>query len=72
MLRMQKMCLDLFLCLTGNELELTLILGVSLQVSRVLEDLLGDVCQAFYHAPLSLDKVTSKRKAFKVKSPQTG
>ncbi|XP_063077615.1 transient receptor potential cation channel subfamily M member 4-like [Engraulis encrasicolus] len=35
------------------------------EVSRVLEDLLGDVCQAFYHAPLSLDKVTSKRRAFK-------
>ncbi|KAL2077964.1 hypothetical protein ACEWY4_025649 [Coilia grayii] len=35
------------------------------EVSRVLEDLLGDVCQAFYYAPLSLEKVTSKRRAFK-------
>ncbi|XP_062381677.1 transient receptor potential cation channel subfamily M member 4-like [Sardina pilchardus] len=35
------------------------------EVSRVLENLLGDVCQPFYYGPLSLDIVTSKRRAFK-------
>ncbi|KAG5262687.1 hypothetical protein AALO_G00277750 [Alosa alosa] len=35
------------------------------EVSCVLESLLGDVCQHFYYSPLSLDIMTSKRRAFK-------
>ncbi|CAB1312057.1 unnamed protein product, partial [Coregonus sp. 'balchen'] len=35
------------------------------EVSRVLEDLMGDVCQPFYHAPLELENITSQRKALK-------
>ncbi|XP_063047033.1 transient receptor potential cation channel subfamily M member 4a [Engraulis encrasicolus] len=35
------------------------------EVSRVLWDLLGDVCQPFYYGPLGLDHGTSTRKALK-------
>ncbi|KAL2101143.1 hypothetical protein ACEWY4_002904 [Coilia grayii] len=35
------------------------------EVSRVLWDLLGDVCQPFYFGPLGLDHGTSTRKALK-------
>uniref|UniRef100_A0AAY4C4L6 Transient receptor potential cation channel, subfamily M, member 4a n=1 Tax=Denticeps clupeoides TaxID=299321 RepID=A0AAY4C4L6_9TELE len=35
------------------------------QVSRVLEDLLGDVCQPFYYSPLKLENIRSKRRALK-------
>uniref|UniRef100_A0A8C7PLV7 TRPM SLOG domain-containing protein n=1 Tax=Oncorhynchus mykiss TaxID=8022 RepID=A0A8C7PLV7_ONCMY len=31
-------------------------------VSRVLEDLMGDVCQPFYHSPLELENISSQRK----------
>ena len=36
------------------------------QVSRVLWDILGDVCQPFYFGPLRLDHGASTRKAMKV------
>ncbi|KAL0984530.1 hypothetical protein UPYG_G00142760 [Umbra pygmaea] len=36
------------------------------EVSRVLEDLMGDVCQPFYHSPLEIYDITSHRKAFKL------
>ncbi len=39
---------------------------VMLQVSRLLWDLLGDVCQPFYYGPLGLDHRTSTRRALKV------
>ncbi|XP_028823395.1 transient receptor potential cation channel subfamily M member 4-like isoform X2 [Denticeps clupeoides] len=35
------------------------------EVSRVLEDLLGDVCQPFYYSPLKLENIRSKRRALK-------
>ncbi|XP_077405985.1 transient receptor potential cation channel subfamily M member 4-like [Vanacampus margaritifer] len=35
------------------------------EVSRVLELLMGDVCQPFYYAPLDLEKITSKRRAIR-------
>ncbi|XP_014014785.2 transient receptor potential cation channel subfamily M member 4 isoform X2 [Salmo salar] len=35
------------------------------EVSRVLEDLMGDVCQPFYHSPLGLENISSQRKALK-------
>ncbi|XP_034395126.1 transient receptor potential cation channel subfamily M member 4a isoform X2 [Cyclopterus lumpus] len=35
------------------------------EVSRLLSDLLGDVCQPFYYGPLGLDPSTSTRKALK-------
>ncbi|XP_037135003.1 transient receptor potential cation channel subfamily M member 4-like [Syngnathus acus] len=35
------------------------------EVSRVLELLMGDVCQPFYYAPLDLDQITSKRRAMR-------
>ncbi|KAM4623337.1 transient receptor potential cation channel subfamily M member 4-like isoform 1-T1 [Polymixia lowei] len=35
------------------------------EVSRVLEMLMGDVCQPFYYTALGLEFITSKRKAFK-------
>uniref|UniRef100_A0A8C3AJV3 Transient receptor potential cation channel subfamily M member 4 n=1 Tax=Cyclopterus lumpus TaxID=8103 RepID=A0A8C3AJV3_CYCLU len=35
-------------------------------VSRLLSDLLGDVCQPFYYGPLGLDPSTSTRKALKM------
>uniref|UniRef100_A0A673Y424 Transient receptor potential melastatin 4b3 n=1 Tax=Salmo trutta TaxID=8032 RepID=A0A673Y424_SALTR len=37
-----------------------------LDVSRVLEDLMGDVCQPFYHSPLGLENISSQRKALKL------
>lgn len=39
---------------------------IVLQVSRLLSDLLGDVCQPFYYGPLELDPNISIRKALKV------
>ena len=39
---------------------------VLLQVSRLLWDLMGDVCQPFYYGPLGLDHRTSTRRALKV------
>uniref|UniRef100_A0A8C8GAC4 Transient receptor potential cation channel subfamily M member 4-like n=1 Tax=Oncorhynchus tshawytscha TaxID=74940 RepID=A0A8C8GAC4_ONCTS len=36
------------------------------QVSRVLEDLMGDVCQPFYHSPLELENISSQRKALRL------
>uniref|UniRef100_A0A6Q2XD01 Transient receptor potential cation channel, subfamily M, member 4a n=1 Tax=Esox lucius TaxID=8010 RepID=A0A6Q2XD01_ESOLU len=41
---------------------------VGSQVSRVLEDIMGDVCQPFYHSPLELENITSQRKALKLAS----
>lgn len=38
---------------------------VMLQVSRLLGELLGDVCQPFYYGPLGLDHGISTRKALK-------
>uniref|UniRef100_A0A3P8XH04 Transient receptor potential cation channel subfamily M member 4-like n=1 Tax=Esox lucius TaxID=8010 RepID=A0A3P8XH04_ESOLU len=38
------------------------------EVSRVLEDIMGDVCQPFYHSPLELENITSQRKALKLAS----
>ncbi|XP_035254062.1 transient receptor potential cation channel subfamily M member 4a isoform X2 [Anguilla anguilla] len=35
------------------------------EVSRLLWDILGDVCQPFYYGPLGLDQSTSTRKALK-------
>uniref|UniRef100_A0A8C7PLR9 TRPM SLOG domain-containing protein n=1 Tax=Oncorhynchus mykiss TaxID=8022 RepID=A0A8C7PLR9_ONCMY len=35
------------------------------EVSRVLEDLMGDVCQPFYHSPLELENISSQRKALR-------
>uniref|UniRef100_A0A8C7HGU3 Transient receptor potential cation channel, subfamily M, member 4b, tandem duplicate 1 n=1 Tax=Oncorhynchus kisutch TaxID=8019 RepID=A0A8C7HGU3_ONCKI len=35
-------------------------------VSRVLEDLMGDVCQPFYHSPLELENISSQRKALRL------
>ncbi|XP_054463546.1 transient receptor potential cation channel subfamily M member 4a [Anoplopoma fimbria] len=35
------------------------------EVSRLLWDLLGDICQPFYHGPLGLNPSTSTRKALK-------
>ncbi|XP_077358167.1 transient receptor potential cation channel subfamily M member 4-like isoform X1 [Festucalex cinctus] len=35
------------------------------EVSRVLELLMGDVCQPFYYAPLDLEQITSKRRAMR-------
>ncbi|XP_029997367.1 transient receptor potential cation channel subfamily M member 4a [Sphaeramia orbicularis] len=35
------------------------------EVSRLLWDLLGDVCQPFYYGPLGLDSTTSTRRALK-------
>ncbi|XP_077482466.1 transient receptor potential cation channel subfamily M member 4-like isoform X1 [Stigmatopora argus] len=35
------------------------------EVSRVLELLMGDVCQPFYYSPLDLEQITSKRRAMK-------
>ena len=69
MLRVQKMLFTCLLTCNRKCAGTDPTLCVSLQVSRVLEDLLGDVCQGFYHALLSLDKTTSKRRAFKVKPP---
>ncbi|XP_044037406.1 transient receptor potential cation channel subfamily M member 4a isoform X2 [Siniperca chuatsi] len=48
--------------LTGpaSAMELTLF-----EVSRLLWDLLGDVCQPFYYGPLGLDQSTSTRRALK-------
>ncbi|XP_031436819.1 transient receptor potential cation channel subfamily M member 4-like [Clupea harengus] len=59
--------LDEMLASSLKELEMSRpVKEVSLfEVSRVLEDLLGDVCQGFYHALLSLDKATSMRRPFK-------
>uniref|UniRef100_A0A8C7PLI2 TRPM SLOG domain-containing protein n=1 Tax=Oncorhynchus mykiss TaxID=8022 RepID=A0A8C7PLI2_ONCMY len=37
----------------------------SADVSRVLEDLMGDVCQPFYHSPLELENISSQRKALR-------
>uniref|UniRef100_A0A4W5JVU6 Transient receptor potential cation channel, subfamily M, member 4a n=1 Tax=Hucho hucho TaxID=62062 RepID=A0A4W5JVU6_9TELE len=34
-------------------------------VSRVLEDLMGDVCQPFYHSPLGLEIISSQRKSLR-------
>lgn len=39
---------------------------VMLQVSRVVLDLLGDVCQPFYYGPLGLDPNSSTRRSIKV------
>uniref|UniRef100_A0A4W6DZK7 Transient receptor potential cation channel, subfamily M, member 4a n=1 Tax=Lates calcarifer TaxID=8187 RepID=A0A4W6DZK7_LATCA len=36
------------------------------EVSRLLWDLLGDVCQPFYYAPLGLDHSTSTRRSLKL------
>uniref|UniRef100_A0A673AXR3 Transient receptor potential cation channel subfamily M member 4-like n=1 Tax=Sphaeramia orbicularis TaxID=375764 RepID=A0A673AXR3_9TELE len=38
---------------------------ITTQVSRLLWDLLGDVCQPFYYGPLGLDSTTSTRRALK-------
>ncbi|XP_051925297.1 transient receptor potential cation channel subfamily M member 4-like isoform X1 [Hippocampus zosterae] len=35
------------------------------EVSRVLELLMGDVCQPFYYSPLDLEQITSKRRAMR-------
>ncbi|XP_064867162.1 transient receptor potential cation channel subfamily M member 4a isoform X3 [Oncorhynchus nerka] len=39
--------------------------GIQWQMSRLLWDILGDVCEPFYYSPLKLDQSTSTRRALK-------
>uniref|UniRef100_A0A4W5QU67 Transient receptor potential cation channel, subfamily M, member 4a n=1 Tax=Hucho hucho TaxID=62062 RepID=A0A4W5QU67_9TELE len=43
----------------------SVICDLSLQVSRLLWDILGDVCQPFYYSPLGLDQSTSTWRTLK-------
>uniref|UniRef100_A0AAY4C3F2 Transient receptor potential cation channel subfamily M member 4 n=1 Tax=Denticeps clupeoides TaxID=299321 RepID=A0AAY4C3F2_9TELE len=58
---------DLYCSLSENTLIYSMLhhFHLRFQVSRVLEDLLGDVCQPFYYSPLKLENIRSKRRALK-------